>query len=52
MKAIVTFEQILIALFVVAIVAAVVATGQGAAFIAAGGNFLVSMVNKVQGKSQ
>ena len=44
-----TGEQILIALFVLAIVAAFVATGQGASLIGAMGQFLVAMVKKVQG---
>ena len=51
MKAFITFEQILIALFVLAIIAAVVASGKGAQFISAGGSFLVAMVNKIQGNS-
>jgi len=45
------FEKVMIALIVLAIVAVVVGSGQGSNFIGTAGQFLVSMVNKTQGKS-
>ena len=44
------FEKVLIALFSLAIVAVLVGTGQAQGFIGVLGNFLVAMVNKVNGK--
>lgn len=46
-----TAEKALILLFTLAIVAVIVANGQGAALIAASGQFLKAMVDKVNGPS-
>jgi len=44
------FEKVMVALIVLTIVAVIVGSGQGASFIGTAGQFLVSMVNKTQGK--
>ena len=44
------FEKVAVALIVLAVIAVIVGSGQGASFIGTAGQFLVSMVNKTQGK--
>ena len=44
------FEKVMIAVIVLALAAVIVGSGLGANFIGTLGQFLVSMVNKTQGK--
>jgi len=44
------FEKVMIALIILATVAVIVGSGQGSGFVGTAGQFLVSMVNKTQGK--